>query len=348
MMLVRLCLRPAKRSGNQDDRSDMVAVDILTGYLGAGKTTLLRHALDHGLDARRVAIVVNELGDIGVDGTVLAGPTGIDAMIELTNGCVCCTIDEQRFDRAIVDLVDRTGAALVVIETTGVAEPGPLADRLRRVGFGLDAITTVVDAAAEAPLVEEPVVARQIAAADFVVVGKRDLVSPATAAAVERRVRRINPRATVVAADRGRVDPRLLFATGIEAWRRPRAATPGPDAGGIEAFVFRTPGAFDLEAVERVLRALPPAVVRAKGVLRVRGAGAHCVFNYTNGRCEMSWLRLPRLPESQAVFIGRDVRAHEATVRAALVACAGPERHGGVGPLRDRPHRGEREQQCSI
>jgi len=326
----------------------MVAVDILTGYLGAGKTTLLRHALDRGLDARRVAIVVNELGDVGVDGTILAGPAGVDAMIELTNGCICCTIDERRFDRAIVDLADRTGAALVVVETSGVADPIPLGERLRRLGFGIDAVTTVVDAAAvDEQRRRAPVVDRQIAAADFVVVGKVDLVRPRRVASVARRLRRMNPRATHLVAERGRVDPSLLFATGVRRWRRRQPATWGEGTGGIDTFTFRTPAPLDLESLERVLRRLPRAIVRAKGVVRVTSADAHCVFNYTNGRCEMSWLRVPTLSESQAVFIGPNIHLHEAAVRAALDACVRPRRPLAVAGVRSSFHRGERERQCA-
>lgn len=311
----------------------MVAVDILTGYLGAGKTTLLRHALDHGLDGRRVAVVVNELGEIGVDGTLLAGPSGIDTMIELTNGCICCAVDAARFDRAIVDLVARTGAELVVVETTGVADPGPLAERLRRLGFGIDAVTTVVDATAvEAQLDEEPVVARQIASADFVVIGKVDLVPARVAARVRRLVAALGPRATILTAERGRIEPRLLFATGVRSWRAAPAGSARPGADGIDAFVFRAMEPLDLERFEGVLGGLPPAVVRAKGVVRIAGAGAHCVFNYASGRRELSWMRLPDVAGSQAVFIGRDVCAHEATVRAALDACVRPERQTPAGP----------------
>jgi G3E family GTPase len=310
----------------------MVAVDILTGYLGAGKTTLLRHALDHGLDGRRVAIVVNELGEIGVDGTLLAGPGGVESMVELTNGCICCTIDAARFDRALVDLVDRTGAELVVIETTGVADPAPLTDRLRRLGFGIDAVTAVVDAGSiEEQLAREGVVARQIAAADFVVIGKTDLVPARALARVERLVAELNPRASRSSAERGRVDPALLFATGVRRWRAAPAARGSAGASRVEAFVFRTPDPLDLARFEDVLGALPPAVVRAKGVLRVAGAGAHCVFNYASGRHELSWMRLPGVSESQAVFIGHDVRAHELAVQAALGACIRREPHVHAG-----------------
>jgi cobalamin biosynthesis protein CobW len=304
----------------------MVAVDILTGYLGAGKTTLLRHALAHGLDGRRVAVVVNELGEVGIDGTVLAAPAGIDALVELTSDCLCCSIDEQRFDRAIVDLVDRTGAELVVVETTGVADPGPIGDRLRRLGFGIDAVTAVVDVGAiEAQLRTEPVVARQVLAADFLVLAKGDLASPARARGAARRLGRLNPRATRLSAVRGQVDPSLLFATGVRAWRSAPAAGARPAHAGVEAFVFRTPEPVDVERFEAVLRVLPPGVVRAKGVLRVSGSDAHCVFNYASGRRELSWLRLPGVSESQAVFIGRNVWAYEGAVRAALGACVRPE-----------------------
>lgn len=315
-------LRPPKGSGNQKSPSDMVAVDILTGYLGAGKTTLLRHALDHGLNGRRVAIVVNELGAVGIDGTLLAAPASVGRMVELTNGCVCCTIDEQRFDRAVVELVERTGADVVVVETTGVADPDALVGRLRRVGFRIDAITTVVDVAAfEDARRREPVVERQIAAADFVVLGKVDLASARTTRRVERAIAAINPRAVRMTAERGRVDPTLLFATGARVWRERAVRGTAADAHGIESFVVRGCGPVDVHRVEHVLRALPRGIVRAKGVLRAAGSGAHCVFNYASGRHELSWVEAPGLGDGQAVFIGREAGRHAGAIRAALNAC---------------------------
>ena len=93
-----------------------VAVDILTGFLGSGKTTLLRHVLDHGLKGKPVAVVMNEIGEVGIDGKVVTGLSNVEKMVELSSGWICCTIDDYRFDLAIQEIVDtvkRTGAKVV-------------------------------------------------------------------------------------------------------------------------------------------------------------------------------------------------------------------------------------------
>src|SRR5262245_65304307 len=150
-----------------------VAVDILTGFLGSGKTTLLRHVLDHGLRGKPVAVIMNEIGEIGIDGCVVTGLSAVETMVELSSGCMCCTIDEYRFDLAVQEIVETTRPHLIIIESTGLADPEPLAYRVKNAGLGLDAIITVVDAAnVERQLREAEVTRTPIEAADFLVVNK--------------------------------------------------------------------------------------------------------------------------------------------------------------------------------
>ena len=123
-----------------------VPVDIVSGWLGAGKTTLLRRLLETGA-AGRVAVVVNELGDIGIDGAVVTGLGFAERMVELTSGCICCQLDTVHFEIALEELIEATAPERVVIETTGVADPGALSARLNELGHHLGAVITVVDVA---------------------------------------------------------------------------------------------------------------------------------------------------------------------------------------------------------
>src|SRR5215470_17875482 len=142
-----------------------VAVDILTGFLGSGKTTLLRHVLDHGLRGKPVAVIMNEIGDVGIDGRVVTGLSAVEKMVELSSGCICCTIDDYRFDLAIQEIIETAKPHLVIIESTGLADPEPLVYRVKTAGLGLDAVITVVDAAnVDRELAEAEVAAAQIAA----------------------------------------------------------------------------------------------------------------------------------------------------------------------------------------
>lgn len=305
-----------------------VAVDLLTGFLGSGKTTLLTHALAHGLAGKRVALVVNEIGEIGIDGKVVTGLDYVEKMVELSSGCICCSIDEYRFDLAIQEIVETVQPDLIVIESTGLADPEPLAYRVKNAGLRLDAVITVVDAAnVERFLDETEVAAAQIAAADFLVIGKVDLVTPDALARVRARLGRLNARALQIESVRGAVDVDVLFATDVAGHRdraraAPRATSAHLARDGFGSFVYRSARALAQPSFERVLHELPGAIVRAKGLVRLVDRDWHCLFNVTCGRVDLGWVKLDEpTVENQAVFIGRDVARHRDPVLAALAAC---------------------------
>jgi G3E family GTPase len=304
-----------------------VAVDVLTGFLGSGKTTLLSHALAHGLAGKRVAVVVNEIGDVGIDGKVVTGLQYVEKMVELSSGCICCSIDEYRFDLAIQEIIDTVEPDLIVIESTGLADPEPLAYRVKSAGLALDAIVTVVDAAnVERFLAETEVAAAQIAAADFVIVNKIDLVTADALRQLRARLTRLNPRALQLETVRGALDADVLFATDV-AVHRARAADPRRASGhlaadGFGSFVYRSRAPLAKPDFERVLATLPGDLVRAKGIVRLVDRDWHCLFNVTCGRVELGWLKLgDGADENQAVFIGRHAERHRAAVLASLAAC---------------------------
>ncbi|MFT9398976.1 cobalamin biosynthesis protein CobW [Acetobacter sp.] len=225
-----------------------VPVTIITGFLGAGKTTLLRHIL-HKAQGHRIAVVVNEFGSLGIDGEILRG-CGIegcrdDDIVELTNGCLCCTVADD-FLPTMEALLDRADPPEhVVIETSGLALPKPL---LKAFGWPtvrnrmtVDGVITVVDAPAIAtgrfaddpdavaqqraadpsldhdnPLAE--VFEDQLNAADLIVLNKTDLLSAEELAQVEAEVRRLSPRPIkIIRATEGKVDPAVLLGLGAAA-----------------------------------------------------------------------------------------------------------------------------------
>src|SRR5205807_4990810 len=300
------------------------AVDILTGFLGSGKTTLLRHVLEHGLAGKPVAVIMNEIGEVGIDGKVVTGLANVEKMVELSSGCICCSIDDYRFDQAIQEIIETAKPHLVIIESTGLADPEPLAYRVKNAGLGLDAVITIVDAAnVKRHLAETEVARAQIEAADFLVVNKTDLVDVTALAAVERRLTRLNPRAERFRSVRGALDSEVLFATGVAAYRqRAQHPTNHLAADGIGSFVYHSARPLRQEAFERVLGRLPRDVLRAKGIVRFAGRDWRALFNFTCGRHEITWIRLDEAgTESQAVFIGRDLDRHRARIERELVAC---------------------------
>lgn len=195
-----------------------LTVDIITGFLGSGKTTLLKQVLSRGMGDKKVAVIVNEIGEIGIDGRAIEC-MNVEQMIELDNGCICCTVNYQ-FGMAVRSIIETVDPHLLIIETTGLANPYPLAEEIRNTGLRLDAIVTVVDAAnVDRSMKEAAVVADQIDAADFIVMNKTDLVTPRDLKKAEKRVRRMNGRALMLETTFGALDAEVLFATSASTHR---------------------------------------------------------------------------------------------------------------------------------
>jgi G3E family GTPase len=192
-------------------------VTVLTGYLGAGKTTLLNRILteDHG---KRYAVIVNEFGEIGIDNDLVVGAD--EEVFEMNNGCVCCTVRGDLI-RIVQGLMKRKGGFDgIVIETTGLADPGPVAqtffvDEDVRAKARLDSVTTVVDAKhIEIRLDDSREAREQIAFADQIVLNKTDLVSEDALRRVEARLRRLNPLAPIHRAQRAGVPLETVLGRG--------------------------------------------------------------------------------------------------------------------------------------
>jgi G3E family GTPase len=285
------------------------------------------------LAGQRIAVIVNEIGDIGIDGRVISGLQHIEKMVELDSGCICCSIDEYRFDLAIGEIIEAVDPTLIVIETTGVADPSAIVPRIERAGLGLDAIVTVVDAEHYVrSLKRSRVVAAQVRAADFIVVNKSDLVSARALIALKKRLCRLNRRADLVVCEQGRVDADVLFATGVRRLREACSTPSGPKILGgdaskavedeVSVFSYRSDRSLDQRRFERFLAGLPPEILRAKGFVRISNNPWNALFNFTCGRYDLKWVQLgDGAGATQAVFIGRRVDAVRERILAALARC---------------------------
>jgi G3E family GTPase len=265
-------------------------------------------------------------------------------MIELDSGCVCCTIG-RHFGLALQELVETVEPELIVVETTGVADPSNIAQEAKQAGFPLDATVTVVDALDFERHLEASDVAReQIAAADFVVLNKTDLVDDERVARVEAALRAMNDRALVVRTHHGAVDPDVLFGTAarnhLERLRARGDAdlhtTPSHDhldRDGISAFVHTADRPFVRTRFEAFLEALPATVYRAKGLVLFTDSDWSALFNFTCGRTEVEW-REPVGSDfrSRSVFIGAGVEALRDDLSRRLDECLAEARDAAPAP----------------
>jgi G3E family GTPase len=333
-------------------------VTVLTGYLGAGKTTLLNRILteDHG---KRYAVIVNEFGEIGIDNDLIVGAD--EEVFEMSNGCVCCTVRGDLI-RVLQGLAKRKGGFdAIVIETTGLADPGPVAqtffvDEDVKAKTVLDSVTTVVDAKHVLARLDDSREAReQIAFADQIVLNKTDLVTEDELAAVEARLRRLNPLAPIHRAQRSNVALSAILGRGGFDLERildlePEFLNPPHgEAGHVHdedcehdhdhahhdhqhdddikgvALTFDAP--LNGEAVSRwlseLLAAQGPDILRAKGILSVSREDRRLVFQAVHmileGDLQRPW-RPDETRTSRMVFIGRNL--DEAKLRAGFEACA--------------------------
>ena len=290
---------------------------IITGPLGSGKTTLLRHVLSAA--TKKIAILMNEFGDIAIDSKILEGK---DVRIaELDGGCVCCSLAGE-FEAAVTEIIEKVRPEILVLETTGVAEPDALVFNVQEVldQVRLDGVVGVVDAdgLAAYPRLGRTT-RRQIEESDLLILNKADLVTGETLAQVKEALGAINPRAPIVPTERARVDPDLLFGMARGPILPPTGHGHEPE---FESFGYASPATLERSRFEEFVGRLKGSVYRAKGFVRL--SDGNYLFNLVSSRWELEPFARD---ETMLVFIGERGRMDRDRILSELKKCERKQRY---------------------
>jgi len=297
---------------------------ILTGFLGAGKTSALNRLLAHA-GGRRVAVLVNELGRIGIDGRLI-GAGGGD-LLELAGGCVCCKIDVKNdlWD-GIADVVARSHPDQIVLETTGIAEPPALLDGLGQLAELIHpaGVVAVVDAETADEVLERRDEARvQIACADRVILSKLDRARPDNVRRAHRLIRALNPDAERASFPASAGGDRALadYVLAVRALTASPASPSGHRHSQLSAACFADQSPLDRELLLAAVDELRARLVRVKGFAHLAGDPRRATLELAGAALSLEpgppWGA--DLPRSELVFIGEAI--DDAELARRLWAC---------------------------
>ncbi len=294
------------------DVEKKIPINILTGFLGSGKTTVLKRLLAENQGRRKIAILMNEIGEISIDAKLIEGFSV--EIFELNDGCICCTINEN-FVQVLDEVSTKLSPDLLVIETTGVADPLSIIYSLINPNVVLDAVITTVDAKNFLQVKDDVEVWReQIEVADVVLLTKTDLASADDIERVKNEIRACNTHCPMFEASTAELDlvfgvayPRRELDVETEELEHKHAHL---EHDQIETFRRKGQETFNLETLQNALADLPPALWRLKGLIRLDDQPQTFILNYAFGRYTIEDC-ISHAEGYDLVFIGKGILAQK-------------------------------------
>ena len=296
--------------------NQQLPVTIITGFLGSGKTTLLNQILQNDLN-QKVAVLVNEFGDINIDSQLLVSYD--DDMVELSNGCICCTINEGLVEAVERILARESKVERLIIETTGVADPLPII--LTFVGSDfreftrLDSVITLIDTETfTSEHMKSEVAYKQIAYGDILLLNKTDLASREQLTALETYIASFKKNPRIIQTRYAQVPLPLILDVGLTQNSLPEAEhreyhhhhSHHLEADGFMSLSFESDRPFDVYKFNKFLNGgLPLEVFRAKGIVWFAGSQLRHIFQLCGQRNDIKSEPWSTPPANQLVFIGR-------------------------------------------
>jgi G3E family GTPase len=291
-------------------------VILIAGFLGSGKTTFLRHILQWPGDLSKTALLVNEFGQVGIDGELLQGSK--IPMVELTNGCICCSIQSDML-KAIEEILDGFHPERLLIEATGLADPFEILRFLSTSDvssrLSLPMVVTVFDAELwEAQECFGPLFYNQIKAADLFLFNKIDLLPKDDIPKCLEEIREINQGCSIIPTHYGQIDPDVLWTPVIDQARQPAFTLPdlvaphgSAEESGYVTFAFEEEIPFKDDCFRRFMERLPFELYRVKGFALLDDK--RFFLNHVRGKTE--WTEVNQSGPTKLAFVGWKVDEEE-------------------------------------
>jgi len=303
---------------------DRLPVTVIAGFLDSGKTTLLNHILSNR-QGLKIAVIVNEIGAVGIDGELVIAAD--DSMVELANGCICCSINNDLVDAVFRVLQRAENIDYLVVECSGLADPLPIVLTFLRSEFRdlvrVDSIVTVADAENfSLDLFASIAAQNQLRYADTILLNKCDLADAARLQAIEEKIREVRQGARIAHASYCRVPLALILSVGL--FQSARISADSSDHAhivedGYETLSFESEQPLSADRFQQFLEGLPENVFRGKGLLWIKDSDKRWIFHLVGQRFTLDESQWVAGENNRLVLVGRNIDRVE--LRRQLEAC---------------------------